>query len=122
MQPVTYNNPANGLPTNDASYGLPATVQGGRVNMFYWCATARDLTINNGNIGAVGQEAVRTSTTTYMRLLSERIRIQTNSAVPWTWRRIVFRGKGPDFRPPNQSETTPPSRRLPYIDCDWPVC
>ena len=114
MQPVSFNSPT-GLPTNNATFGSPAAVQGGRVNMFYWCPTARDLTINNGNIGSAAQEATRTSTTVYMRLLSERIRLQTNSSVPWVWRRIVFTAKGESFRP-EPAETGAPSRRAPYIE------
>lgn len=58
--------------------------------IFLWNATARDLTINAGPIGAVGQEAVRTATTCYMRGLSEHLRFQTNSPAPWFWRRICF--------------------------------
>lgn len=58
--------------------------------LFLWCATARDLTINSGPVGAVGQEAIRTATTCYMRGLSEHLRIQTNSPCPWFWRRICF--------------------------------
>lgn len=57
---------------------------------FLWNATARDLTIASGAIGAVGQEAVRTATTCYMRGLSEHLRFQTNSPAPWFWRRICF--------------------------------
>lgn len=83
--------------------------------MLYWCATARDLTLNNGNVASVAQQATRTATTCYMRLLSEKITIQTSSAIPWTWRRIVFSGKGPDFRP-TPGESAAPNPRVPYIE------
>lgn len=62
-----------------------------------WCATARDLTLNGGGAGVVSQEASRTSTTCYLRGVSEQIRIQTSSATPFLWRRIAFciRGNTP---------------------------
>lgn len=114
MQPVTYNS-TSGAPTNTATYGAAAPVQGNRINMFYWCPTARDLSLLNGGAGSTAQEAMRTARRTYMRLLSEKIEIQTNSAQPWTWRRIVFCGKGPDFHP-NVVEQAPPAQRLPFIE------
>lgn len=57
---------------------------------FLWCATARDLNTQAGPIGAVAQQATRTSTTCFMLGLSEHLRFQTNSPAPWFWRRICF--------------------------------
>lgn len=64
----------------------------GYVGVF--CATSQDLYINDsGNIGTVGTEATRTASTCYIRGLSEHIRIQTSSGIPWFWRRIVIQSK-----------------------------
>ncbi|ALC76162.1 capsid protein [Poaceae associated gemycircularvirus 1] len=73
-------------------YGGTSPPTGSSYNggFFLWCATARDLTINSGPAGAVAQEATRTATTCYMRGLSEKLRVQTNSPAPWFWRRICF--------------------------------
>lgn len=67
---------------------------GGYYNIL-WCASARERVPNNtGGIGTVDDESTRTATTVYAKGLRERLSIQTNSAVPWTWRRIVFTCKG----------------------------
>lgn len=59
-------------------------------------ATAMNLSTNGNTVGnTITQQAARTSTTCYMRGLSEHIRIQTNSGVPWFWRRICFTVKDP---------------------------
>jgi len=60
---------------------------------FYWQATARTLDQGPGQIGIVSDEATRTATTCFMRGLSERIDIQTNSSLPWRWRRICITTK-----------------------------
>ncbi|WGO62811.1 capsid protein [Genomoviridae sp.] len=116
MMPMTYNN-ALGVPTNTLSSGIPIPLQGGRVNMLYWCATARDLTSSLGK-NTVTEDAARTQTSVYMRLLSERIRIYTSSASPWFWRRIVFSGKGPDFWS-SVAESAPPAPRNAYIETSF---
>ena len=63
-----------------------------------FCPTARSLVQFGGAAGSVVQEAMRTSTTCYMRGVSEHIRIQTNSPAPWLWRRICFRSRDLRFR------------------------
>lgn len=73
----------------------PLYVSGATSYFGVWAATARDLVQFGGGSNTVVQEAQRTSTTTYMRGLSERIRIQTSSGVPWLWRRICFKFRGP---------------------------
>lgn len=71
--------------------------------VFLWCATARDLTDLSGNAYAREVQSARTSTTPYMKGLSEKIEIQTTTGVPWQWRRICFTYKGPL---PGSSQTT----------------
>lgn len=60
--------------------------------LFPWIATWRN---NGANAGAtIFDEAVRTSTTCYMRGLKEKIRLSTNDGSQWLWRRICFTTKG----------------------------
>lgn len=64
--------------------------------IFLWNASARDMDSNNnpGVIGSVGNRAIRTAQTCYMRGLKENIHIQVNNGTPWQWRRILFTAKG----------------------------
>lgn len=61
-----------------------------------WMSTARNLARDAG-LNTITDLAARTSQTCYMRGLSEKLRIQTNSAVPWIHRRICFTIKGDAF-------------------------
>lgn len=61
-----------------------------------WVATARDLD-NSGGGGLPAQDATRTSTTCFMRGLSETMRVSTNTSLPWEWRRLCFTFKGPQL-------------------------
>lgn len=70
-----------------------AVLVGGNTYIFPWVATARDNTIGTSS-GNVFNTADRTATTCYMRGLKERIQIQTNTGMPWQWRRICFTMKG----------------------------
>lgn len=70
-----------------------------------WIATGQDLTDGNSVLGGPAQEAQRTATTCFMRGLSEHIRIQTSSGLPWFWRRFVFTFKGADFQNPAGNDT-----------------
>lgn len=72
----------------------PAVVNAAQGAIFLWCATARDLTPGAGDLAKVTQDAMRTSSTCYMRGLSEHIRLQTSSSLPWLHRRICFTYKG----------------------------
>jgi hypothetical protein len=72
-----------------------AIVNGNSGGYFLWCPTARDLLLGD-NLAPVANESARTSTSCYMRGLSEVIRIQTSSAQPWFHRRICFTYKGID--------------------------
>lgn len=64
----------------------------------FFAPNARDLVQYGGGSNTVVQEAQRTSTTCYMRGLSEHLRLQTSSAVPWLWRRITFCSRDINFR------------------------
>ena len=89
------NTAATGSPLPNTS---PAYYVQGAVGAFsMWCATGRDLSTANGNVGSVAQTPVRTSTTAYMRGLSENLRISTSSDIPWLWRRICFKHRGDTF-------------------------
>lgn len=70
-----------------------------------FCPTARDLSLIGGGAGTVGQEAMRTATTCYMRGLSEKCRVQTSSGQPWLWRRICFATKDTTFRLYSSADT-----------------
>lgn len=62
---------------------------------YVWCATARDLTDGSNVVNTITSEMQRTATTCYMRGVSERIDVQSSSALPWKWRRICFTLKDP---------------------------
>lgn len=66
--------------------------------MLLWSPTARDLTDGGGTANPVSLEASRTSSTIYLRLLSEKIKMSTSDSTPWIWRRIVVSTKNPQFR------------------------
>jgi len=70
----------------------PITLTGPQV--IFWCPTFRPP-LATGTTGLFEfAEAGRTSTTAYMLLLKEKIRIETLDDTPWQWRRIVFGAKG----------------------------
>jgi len=96
----------------------PALVAGNSTARFLWLATAQDLISQGGVGGTVGQEAQRTATTCYMRGLSENIRVQTSSGLPWFHRRICFTAKGEiPFRNKAGADTSPtPNPVTPYVD------
>lgn len=72
---------------------------------FIWCATARGLVQFSGGSNTIVQEASRTATTCYMRGLSEHVRIQTSSGLPWIWRRIAFKAKNNIFSVADPTDT-----------------
>lgn len=85
-----------------------AYVAGNATGRFLWQATAMDLNDAAGNPNLKINEAQRTSTTCYMKGLSEHVRVQTSSGVPWFHRRICFtyRGNNP-FRASLTPESSP---------------
>lgn len=58
------------------------------------------------------KESLRTATTCYMRGLSEKIRIQSSSGLPWLWRRICFKIRGTYFN----SATGATQAFQPYVE------
>lgn len=100
-------NMANG--NSDNMHTGKAVVNGTTGGFFVWSPTARDFTTNTGTTpGVLIDEATRTATTCFMRGLSERIDIQTTSAIPWRWRRICFTAKDPTLLAFNQSGAVTP--------------
>nr|UTM74957.1 capsid protein [Tick-associated circular DNA virus] len=97
MLTVTNTAPGSGGPLPSlTSPVLVVSAEFGHVSC--WNATARDLSLSSGPIGSVAQEAVRTSSTCYMRGLSENIRLGTSTDCAWFWRRICFTLRGSAFR------------------------
>lgn len=72
----------------DATY-----INGSVGGIYFWSPTARDLYVGP-TLVAKANESARTSTTCYMRGLSEHLRIQSSSGCPWFHRRICFTAKG----------------------------
>ena len=79
----------------------------GQPHMSIWNATARNIVRNNGSLPNEANDAVRTAQSPYMVGLSERLLIQTTSALPWMWRRICFTFRGDYFRNINSGDPTP---------------
>ena len=95
---LTWSNTTAANPTNGATYAsVPAVLVGGQTYVFPWCATARDNDLVAGTEGNIFDTATRTATECYMVGLKERVQIQTNSGMPWQWRRICFTIKGNDL-------------------------
>ncbi|UDN67431.1 capsid protein [robinz virus RP_380] len=67
----------------------PLVVNAGTQGWVVWAATAQHYQPDAN----VTQVSARTSARCFMRGLKEKIKIQTSSALPWFWRRIVFRAK-----------------------------
>lgn len=67
-----------------------------------------DLASVSGGSNLLVNAAERTAQTCYMRGLSENIRIQTSSGVPWFHRRICFTSRGASsFNTINSTDTAP---------------
>ncbi|AGU67660.1 capsid protein [Gerygone associated gemycircularvirus 2] len=99
------------IPNVATNYFLTGNLGGRSI----WCATAQDLTVQDGSFGTVALAAARTSTSCYMKGLSEHIRIQTSTGLPWFWRRICFTLKGDDLFRFSTSDT-PTSTSNRYLD------
>ncbi|AGP05334.1 capsid protein [Sclerotinia sclerotiorum hypovirulence associated DNA virus 1] len=76
---------------------------------FIWCPTAMNLDAQS----LVSNMSSRTATTCYMRGLSEHIRIQTSSGIPWFHRRVCFTWKG--LGPFNVMATESPTSDFPWL-------
>lgn len=90
----------------------PLYITGATGALCVWNSTAQSLYTSN-NYNTIVDQAARTSTTCYMRGLSEHIRIQTSSGLPWFWRRICFTTKG-DF--PTSGSTAPINPENWFVD------
>lgn len=83
--------------------------------MSVYCPTARSLvTASTTNLAV--DVADRTATSCYMVGYKENLRIQTSTAQPWLWRRIVFNTKGPTFSSTSSGDTSPSVKYSPYSD------
>lgn len=109
-------NALTGAPTNTPIYGQGMIMQGGRTNTLLWAPAARDLTTFSGVAASTSHEASRTSSTIFLRLLRENIRITTSDSTPWLWRRIVFSSKDTVFKQLQPSETGGAKNAAPYIE------
>lgn len=90
-------------------------LQGSTFNMVIWSPTARSL-VTGGITNTVSDISDRTATTCYMRGLSEKIRIQTNSSAPWLWRRVCFTTKDDIFTTKVNGDQTPLTSYSPWFD------
>lgn len=108
------NVSTDGIGANSIRLG-DLVMQGGSFNMIMWCPTARSL-VTGGTTNNVTDVSDRTSTTCYMRGLSEHIRIQTNSSIPWLWRRICFTTKDDIFITNVNGDQTPFQTYRPWFD------
>lgn len=81
-------------PSGSTSYNAqPAVLNAGGVYIFPWICTWRD----NGGSGTIYDDAVRSSTTCFMKGLKEKINLVSNDGTQWLWRRVCFTMKGGDF-------------------------
>lgn len=89
----------------------PLQVRGDKEYIGVWTPTGMDLYAGGTN-NQVYEESLRTATACYMRGLSESLRIETSSGLPWYWRRIVFKARSDIWTTfsPNESSTTPPTQ------------
>lgn len=92
---LSYGNITSAAPTGGTTYSAnPSVLVGNQQYIIPWICTARNFSNATGGANIVINRSERTSTTCYMRGLSERIRIQTTNGMPWQWRRVCFTIKG----------------------------
>lgn len=112
---LTWTN-TNGTAGANSSIGSGSLTVNGNVGArTLWCATAQDLTDQGGSLGKIAEDATRTSRITFMKGLSEHVRVQTSSPLPWFHRRICFTVKGGDFVVASSLDV-PNNSVLPYSD------
>lgn len=61
---------------------------------FLWMASGRLPLQAPTSPGFPADRATRSATDVFFKLISEKVEIQTDSAIPWLWRRIVFAYQG----------------------------
>lgn len=117
MLSTSNTSPATGgtRPVAIGSFVVPGNTFNG-YSFSIWCATARDFSTGQDGANLVIDKADRTATTCYMRGLREVIRIQSNSPLPWVWRRICFTTKSPLFQVTLSTDTTPNVPYIPWYD------
>lgn len=82
---------ATGGTTSVGGYDMAANPTS-PAHFFLWTATGRTFG-GGGAVGLRGQRAARSSTTCFMRGLSETVSLETTNDVAWEWRRICFCAK-----------------------------
>lgn len=92
---LTYSNttPSGASQTTQAGTAFVSGAAG-TIGYFLFHVTAQNLTAVGGGANLLVNVAERTATTCFMRGFSERLRIQTNSGIPWFHRRICFCTRG----------------------------
>lgn len=105
---------------NSVTIGPGPLVVNGNAAVCLFSPTAMDILNGSGSAGSITEQAVRTSTTAYMKGFSEHIRIQTSSGLPWFWRRITFCAKRPtifnQFSPADLAPTQRNSGNTSFVD------
>lgn len=72
----------------------PMLVAGNSQYVGVWTPTGMDLNYGPGNTSnPITDSSLRTAQTCFIRGLSENIRIETSTGIPWYWRRLVFCAK-----------------------------
>jgi len=105
--------------SNTTSSGSPQALQPSPTyvssvgGFFVYCATAQQLDAQS----TIANQATRTATTCYMKGLSEHLRIQTSTGVPWFHRRVCFTLKGRTaFNTQLAEAVSPPIPYGPFVD------
>jgi len=86
---LTYSNTAADGTIGTSTLKQPVNVRGNSTFFSIWTPTSMNMQ-RDGGLNTINDVAARTSRTCYMRGLSEKLRIQTSSSVPWFHRRICF--------------------------------
>lgn len=90
----------------------PLYVNGATNGMVVWCPTAMDL----DDDALVRNPAQRTSSVIYAKGLSEHLRIQTSSGIPWFHRRCCLAVRGITALSTTQTGGTPLQPYTPYLE------
>lgn len=119
---LTYSNTAtngSGVNATSISAAFVAATAGTAAALvpgfFLWNATAQSIFANGNGGNVIINAAERTSTTCYMKGLSEHLQISTSSGLPWFWRRICFTHKFP-LEYPTGTDTAPVTTPATYVD------
>ncbi|QCX35068.1 capsid protein [Blackfly genomovirus 6] len=68
-------------------------VSGNNQYIGVWTPTGMDLNSAGSIENSITEQSLRTATTCFIKGLTENMRIETSSGVPWYWRRIIFTSK-----------------------------